>query len=116
MRLTIKGLWKYKDLAEEHDKLRADSVIQSTALASGKKELAYTRARLEEEMQSCRDLEEKLEEARAEIGQLKKVRYQWLESMHGWWPVEGTDIDDLAQKVPYVVYVPKPMEKKVPES
>ena len=73
MRLTIKGLWKYKDLAEEHDKLRADSVIQSTALASGEKELAYTRARLEEEMQSCRDLEEKLEEARAEIGQLKKV-------------------------------------------
>lgn len=118
MKLDIKGVWKYKDTVEERDRLRADAVIQNTVLAARKEELAYTRERLEESMQKCRDLEKELAEARAEIGRLKKVKYRWDPTTHCWWPSEGTNIYDMVQKAPctpYLMYT-QDTEKKVPEA
>lgn len=54
--------------------------------------------------------------AQAEAKALKKIRWRWLDAEHGWWPVEGTDIDEMVKKVPYVPYAPKPKEKQVPEA
>lgn len=57
-----------------------------------------------------------LEDMWAEIKRLKEVRYRWVDSTHGWWPVEGADLNDMVQKIPYVVYTPKMEEKRVPEA
>ena len=62
------------------------------------------------------EMKKELAAARAEIKRLKKVRYRWVDSAHGWWPVEGADLDDMVQKIPYVVYTPKIEEKRVPEA
>lgn len=43
--------------------------------------------------------------ARAEVKKLKEIRWRWLDADHGWWPVEGTNIDEIVQKVPYVLCI-----------
>lgn len=59
---------------------------------------------------------EKIKDLKAENKKLKKIRWRWLDADHGWWPVEGTDIDEMVEKVPYIPYAPKPKEKQVPEA
>lgn len=56
--------------------------------------------------------EKELTAARKEIERLKKTRYRWLDSRHGWWPVESSCLDDLAMKVPYVVYTMQKREQE----
>ena len=53
--------------------------------------------------------------ARAEAEELKKIRWRWLDAEHGWWPVEGVDIDEMVQKVPYVLYAADLQKRRVPE-
>lgn len=66
-------------------------------------------------------LKEKIKDLEAENAKLKKTRYRWVDSRHGWWPVESADLDDLVAKVPYVVYTmqkreeEEKAEKRIPE-
>lgn len=61
----------------------------------------------------AKKLKEKIKDLEAENAKLKKTRYRWVDSRHGWWPVESADLDDLVMKVPYVVYT---MQKREQES
>lgn len=57
-------------------------------------------------------LKEKIKDLEAENKKLKKTRYRWVDSRHGWWPVESADLDDLVMKVPYVVYTMQKREQE----
>lgn len=57
-------------------------------------------------------LKEKIKDLEAENAKLKKTRYRWVDSRHGWWPVESADLDDLVMKVPYVVYTMQKREQE----
>ena len=61
-------------------------------------------------------LKEKIKDIEAENAKLKKTRYRWVDSRHGWWPVESADLDDLVMKVPYVVYTMQKREQEGQES
>lgn len=61
-------------------------------------------------------LKEKIKDLEAENAKLKKTRYRWVDSRHGWWPVESADLDDLVMKVPYVVYTMQKREQEGQES
>lgn len=69
----------------------------------------------------AKKLKEKIKDLEAENKKLKKTRYRWVDSRHGWWPVEGADLDNLVMKVPYVVYTmqkreeEEKAEKRIPE-
>lgn len=69
----------------------------------------------------AKKLKEKIKGLEAENKKLKKTRYRWVDSRHGWWPVESADLDDLVAKVPYVVYTmqkreeEEKAEKRIPE-
>ena len=152
MKFDIKGAWKYRDLLEEHQKLK-ERIVKDVLESRDRAERDYQKkiAHLEDELETasksydaledyCKQMERDLEKrdaelaemkkeleklhvnekgltaARAEIKRLKKVRYRWVDSAHGWWPVEGANLDDMVQKIPYVVYTPKMEEKRVPEA
>lgn len=152
MKFDIKGAWKYRDLLEEHQRLK-ERIVKDVLEPRDRAERDYQKriAHLEDELETasksydvledyCKTLENDLEKrdaelaeikkalgklhanekklaaARAEIKRLKKVRYRWVDSTHGWWPVEGADLNDMVQKIPYVVYTPKMEEKRVPEA
>lgn len=57
-------------------------------------------------------LKEKIKDLEAKNKKLKKTRYRWVDSRHGWWPVESADLDDLVAKVPYVVYTMQKREQE----
>lgn len=61
-------------------------------------------------------LKEKIKDLEAENAKLKKTRYRWVDSRHGWWPVESADLDDLVMKVPYVVYTMQKRKQEGQES
>lgn len=103
--MDIRGLWKYQDLLEEYSQLQ---------VRASKAMLEIQRER-DEARRECEKFKER-KAARAEIKELKKIRWRWLDAEHGWWPVEGVDIDDMVRKVPYVPYAPKPQAKQVPEA
>ena len=69
----------------------------------------------------AKKLKEKIKDLEAENAKLKKTRYRWVDSRHGWWPVESADLDNLVMKVPYVVYTmqkreeEEKAEKRIPE-
>lgn len=60
----------------------------------------------------AKKLKEKIKDLEAENAKLKKTRYRWVDSRHGWWPVESADLDDLVAKVPYVVYTMQKREQE----
>lgn len=138
--MDIRGLWKYQDLLEEYSQLqvRASKVILELQRErdEARRECERLKERCDGQKKDLRALRlqcgaldnerEKLriekdwqrkerKAARAEIKELKKIRWRWLDAEHGWWPVEGANIDDMVRKVPYVPYAPRPQEKQVPE-
>ena len=135
MSFDIRGAWKYRDLLEEYSELqvRASKKILSLQKERDdahkiidvaterffrekeklKKEHAEKVNRLETQAEEQHHSYENLE---AENKKLKEIRWRWLDAEHGWWPVEGADIDEMVEKVPYVPYAPKPKEKQVPEA
>lgn len=139
--MDIRGLWKYQDLLDEYSQLqvRASKVILE--LQRERDEACRECERLKEHCDEqrkdlralrlqCGTLDNECEKlriekdwqrkerkaARAEIKELKKIRWRWLDAERGWWPTEGADIDEMMEKVPYVPYAPKPKEKQVPEA
>lgn len=138
--MDIRGLWKYQDLLEEYSQLqvRASKVILELqrerdearrecdqlkeCCNEQKKDLRALRLQcgaLDSECERLhleKDVQYKARKAaRAEAEELKKIRWRWLDAKHGWWPVEGDDVDEMVQKVPYVTYALKRKEKQVPE-
>lgn len=138
--MDIRGLWKYQDLLEEYSQLqvRASKVILELQRErdEARRECDQLKERCDEQRQDLRALRlqcgaldnenkqlqiekdwqrKERKAARAEVKELKKIRWRWLDADHGWWPVEGVDIDEIVQKVPYVTYALKRKEKQVPE-
>ena len=138
--MDIRGLWKYQDLIEEYSHLQVRASKAMLELQRERDEVRRECERLKERYDEqkkdlralrlqCGELDNECEKlriekdwqrkerkaARAEIKELKKIRWRWLDAEHGWWPAEGTDIDEMVQKVPYVPYAPKPKAKQVPE-
>lgn len=141
MSFDIRGAWKYRDLLEEYSELQ---VRASKKILSLQKERDDARRECEQLNERCNRQKDDLlalrlhcsaleneckglrvekewqckerKAARAEAKALKKIRWRWLDADHGWWPVEGADIDEMVKKVPYVPYAPKPKEKQVPEA
>lgn len=138
--MDIRGLWKYQDLLEEYSQLqvRASKAILELQHErdEARRECEQFKERYDKQRKDLRALRlqcgaldnecEKLrieknwqrkerKAARAEIKELKKIRWRWLDAEYGWWPVEGVDIDEMVQKVPYVLYVADLQKRRVPE-
>lgn len=141
MSFDIRGAWKYRDLLEEYSELqvRASKMILSLRQEcddarmeykwlnerynNQKDDLLALRLHCSALENECKGLRAEKEwqrkerkAAQAEAKALKQIRWRWLDAEHGWWPVEGADIDEMVKKVPYVPYAPKPKEKQVPEA
>lgn len=139
--MDIRGLWKYQDLLEEYSHLQVRASKAMLTLQSerdeARRECERIKERCDKQRQDLRALRLQCEAtdneckqlriekdwqrkerkaARAEVEELKKIRWRWLDNEHGWWPAECADLDDMVQKIPYVVYAPKKEEKRVPES
>lgn len=113
MRFDIKGAWKYRELLEEYERLK-DQTEKEIAELEDKLLAAYSKNETLTELYDA--MEGDMEYAQAEIKRLKKTRYRWIDHRHGWWPVEGAELDDIVQRVPYVVYTMRAEEKRVPEA
>lgn len=113
MRFDIKGAWKYRELLEEYERLK-DRTEKEIAELEDKLLAAYSKNETLTELYDA--MEGDMEYAQAEIERLKKTRYRWIDHRHGWWPVEGAELDDIVQRVPYVVYTMRVEEKRVPEA
>lgn len=104
----------------EKDKLKKKHAEEVKSLEAQAEEQHHSYESLEEYCKILDDdakkLKEKIKDLEAENKKLKKIRWRWLDAEHGWWPVEGADIDEMVEKVPYVPYAPKPKEKQVPEA
>lgn len=103
----------------EKDKLKKKHAEEVKNLEAQAEEQHHSYESLEEYCKILEDdakkLKEKIKALEAENKKLKKIRWHWLDAEHGWWPVEGADIDEMVKKVPYVPYAPKPKAKQVPE-
>lgn len=101
----------------EKEKLKKKHAEEVKSLEAEAEEQHHSYESLEEYCKmiesDAKKLKEKIEELEAENAKLKKTRYRWVDSRHGWWPVESADLDDLVMKVPYVVYT---MQKREQES
>lgn len=101
----------------EKEKLKKEHIEEVKNLEAEAEEQHRSYESLEEYCKMLEDdakkLKEKIKDLEAENKKLKKTRYRWVDSRHGWWPVESADLDDLAMKVPYVVYT---MQKREQES
>lgn len=101
----------------EEDKLKKKHAEEVKNLEAQAEEQHRSYESLEEYCKMIEDdakkLKEKIKDLEAENAKLKKTRYRWVDSRHGWWPVESADLDDLVMKVPYVVYT---MQKREQES
>lgn len=104
----------------EKDKLKKKHAEEVKNLEAEAEEQHHSYESLEEYCKILEDdakkLKEKIKDLKVENKKLKKIRWRWLDAEHGWWPVEGADIDEMVKKVPYVPYAPKPREKQVPEA
>lgn len=106
----------------EKDKLKKKHAEEVKNLEAEAEEQHRSYESLEEYCKMIEDdaekLKEKIKDLEAENAKLKKTRYRWVDSRHGWWPVESADLDDLVMKVPYVVYTMQKREqeeKRIPE-
>lgn len=108
----------------EKDKLKKKHAEEVKNLKAEAEEQHRSYESLEEYCKMLEDdakkLKEKIKDLEAENAKLKKTRYRWVDSRHGWWPVESADLDDLVMKVPYVVYTMQKREeeqeeKRIPE-
>lgn len=103
----------------EKDKLKKKHAEEVKNLEAQAEEQHHSYESLEEYCKILEDdakkLKEKIKALEAENKKLKKIRWHWLDAEHGWWPVEGADIDEMVKKVQYVPYAPKPKAKQVPE-
>lgn len=101
----------------EKEKLEKKHAEEVKNLEAQAEEQHHSYESLEEYCKMLEDdakkLKEKIKDLEAENKKLKKTRYRWVDSRHGWWPVESADLDDLVMKVPYVVYT---MQKREQES
>ena len=138
--MDIRGLWKYQDLLDEYRRLQVRASKAMLTLQSERDEARRECERLKERCDEqrkdlralrlqCGALDSECERlhlekdaqykarkaARAEAEELKKIRWRWLDAEHGWWPVEGVDIDEMVQKVPYVLYAADLQKRRVPE-
>ena len=95
-------------------------------LEKAKKEIEEAKADRDKHKEWSRQFKHSLKRAcrhervlQAENDKLKKTRYRWIDARHGWWPIESSSLDDLAMKVPYVVYMTQSkgeeQEKRIPE-
>lgn len=104
----------------EKEKLKKEHAEEVNRLETEAEEQHRSYESLEEYCKILEDdakkLKEKIKDLEAENKKLKKIRWRWLDAEHGWWPVEGADVDEMVKKVPYVPYAPKPKEKQVPET
>lgn len=104
----------------EKDKLKKKHAEEVKNLEAQAEEQHHSYESLEEYCKILEDdakkLKEKIKALEAENKKLKKIRWHWLDAEHGWWPVEGADIDEMVKKVPYVPYASKPKAKQVPEA
>ena len=104
----------------EKDKLKKKHAEEVKNLEAQAEEQHHSYESLEEYCKILEDdakkLKEKIKALEAENKKLKKIRWHWLDAEHGWWPVEGADIDEMVKKVPYVPYALKPKAKQVPEA
>lgn len=104
----------------EKEKLKKEHAEKVNRLETQAEEQHHSYESLNEYCKIIEDdaekLKEKIKGIEAENKKLKKIRWRWLDAEHGWWPVEGADVDEMVKKVPYVPYAPKPKEKQVPES
>ena len=108
----------------EKEKLKKKHAEEVKNLEAEAEEQHHSYESLEEYCKMLEDdakkLKEKIKDLEAENAKLKKTRYRWVDSRHGWWPVESADLDDLVMKVPYVVYTMQKREeeqeeKRIPE-
>lgn len=104
----------------EKDKLKKKHAEEIKNLEAEAEEQHHSYESLEEYCKMLEDdaekLKEKIKDLEAENAKLKKTRYRWVDSRHGWWPVESADLDDLVMKVPYVVYTMQKREQEGQES
>lgn len=104
----------------EKDKLKKKHAEEVKNLEAEAEEQHHSYESLEEYCKILEDdakkLKEKIKDLKVENKKLRKIRWRWLDAEHGWLPVEGADIDEMVEKVPYVPYAPKPKEKQVPEA
>lgn len=100
----------------EKDKLKKKHAEEVKNLEAEAEEQHRSYESLEEYCKMIEDdakkLKEKIKDLEAENKKLKKTRYRWVDSRHGWWPVESADLDDLVMKVPYVVYTMQKREQE----
>lgn len=115
MSLDIRGVWKYQDLLKEYSELqaRASKAMLRTGLERDAayeecQRLAMEVDRQRTEKKAAREEIKRLEK---EIERLKKVKYRWDTRARCWWPVEGTNIYDMVQKVPYVPLITPKQEE-----
>lgn len=109
----------------EKEKLKKEHAEEVKNLEAEAEEQHRSYESLEEYCKMIEDdakkLKEKIKDLEAENAKLKKTRYRWVDSRHGWWPVESADLNDLVMKVPYVVYTmqkreeEEKAEKRIPE-
>ena len=103
----------------EKEKLKKEHAEKVNRLEAEAEEQHRSYESLEEYCKILEDdtkkLKEKIKDLEAENAELKKTRYRWVDSRHGWWPVESGDLDDLVMKVPYVVYTMQKREKEEQE-
>lgn len=100
----------------EKEKLKKEHVEEVKNLEAEAEEQHRSYESLEEYCKmiesDAEKLKEKIKDLEAENAKLKKTRYRWVDSRHGWWPVESADLDDLVMKVPYVVYTMQKREQE----
>lgn len=104
----------------EKDKLKEKHAEEAKNLEAEAEEQHRSYESLEEYCKmiesDAEKLKEKIKDLEAENAKLKKTRYRWVDSRHGWWPVESADLDDLVMKVPYVVYTMQKRKQEGQES
>lgn len=100
----------------EKEKLKKKHAEEVKSLEAEAEEQHHSYESLEEYCKMLEDdakkLKEKIKDLEDENAKLKKTRYRWVDSRHGWWPVESADLDDLVMKVPYVVYTMQKREQE----
>lgn len=100
----------------EKEKLKIKHAEEVKNLEAEAEEQHHSYESLEEYCKMLEDdakkLKEKIKGLEAENKKLKKTRYRWVDSRHGWWPVESADLDDLVMKVPYIVYTMQKREQE----
>ncbi len=115
MSLDIRGVWKYQDLLKEYSELQARASKAMITLGLNRdaadKECRRLAAEVDRYRTEAKAAHEEVKRLEKKIEKLKKVKYRWDTRARCWWPVEGTNIYDIVQKVPYVPLITPKQEE-----